>query len=79
MNLFNIFVGITLIIFIKFISDETISSGKSKLKNTIDSGREWIYKFVIVTLTTSVLIFTSVFMYGSFYFAFIPVVEHEVI
>jgi len=57
--------------------DETISSGKSKLKNTIDSGREWIYRFVIVTLTALVLIFASVFMYGSFYFAFIPVVEHE--
>ena len=62
-----------------FLSDETITVGKSKLRTTITSGKEWIYKFVIVILTAAVLLYASVFMYGSFYFAFIPLVAHEVI
>ena len=49
------------------------------MKNTISSGKEWAYKLLIITLTAAVLLYASIFMYGSFYFAFIPVVAHEVI
>lgn len=61
-----------------FSPDDTINVGKSKLKNTISSGKEWAYKLLIIILTAAVLLYASIFMYGSFYFAFIPVVAHEV-
>lgn len=57
--------------------EDTISAGKSSLQNTVNTWKELIYKLLIITLTGAVLIYASVFMYGSFYFAFIPVVAHE--
>ena len=63
-------------------SDETITDGKLRLKKpiitTINRGKEFVYNIVIVTLIAAVLFWTSVFMYGSFYYAFIPLVAHEV-
>jgi len=61
--------------------DETINDGKLRLKKpiitTINRGKEFIYKIAIFSLIAAVLFWTSVFMYGSFYYAFIPFVTHE--
>ena len=53
--------------------------GKKNLEYAIGNGKTWIYKIILITLTASILLYTSVFMYASFYFAFIPVVAHEVL
>ena len=52
--------------------------GKSSWESIISNGKIWIYKITTITLTALILLYTAIFMYGSFYFAFIPVVAHEV-
>ena len=61
------------------LSENKINSGKLSLETIISNGKILIYKTTIVTLTATILLYASIFMYASFYFAFIPVVAHEVL
>ena len=56
----------------------TINDGKTSIERAINNGKTWIYKIVLMTLTTMILIFVSILIYTSFYFSYIPTVLHEV-
>ena len=59
-------------------TEDTIKTGKSNFEVLFTSSKTWLYKLILVSLTAFILLYASIFMYITFYFAFIPVVAHEV-
>jgi len=47
------------------------------VEQTFETVKFLMIRFVIVALTSSILIFFAIFLYGLFYFTFVPSAEHE--
>ena len=48
-----------------------------KIELLLDFTKSTVYYSIILGLLFSLLLYISIFMYGTFYFAFVPVPEHE--
>ncbi len=54
-----------------------IGKASQQVEETFESAKLYSYKIIIAILTLSILLFLAIFMYGMFYFTFVPSPEHE--
>lgn len=61
---------------VKFIY-ETIELYKQRTRKGVNNVRDVLFRGSVIAFVTSLLVWLSVFMYVSFYFAYVPAVSHE--